>query len=59
MVVTGHEWPKLSPYSSSQKLNEDGKGGGKDRRALPLDPCASFLLHILTSVAWPGLTPET
>lgn len=50
MVVTGHEWPKLSPHSSSQKLNEDGKSG-QDRRALPLDPCTSFLLYILTSAS--------
>lgn len=49
LMVTGHEWPKFSPYSSSQKLNKDGKWGGKGKRALPLDPCASFLLHILTS----------
>lgn len=40
---------KILSFCSSQKLNAAGQGGGKDKRALPLDLCANVLVHILTS----------
>ena len=30
MMVTGREWPKFSPYNSSQKLDEEREKGGKN-----------------------------